>query len=180
MFGYIGLARGRLRGSTCLRGLRTGSMSGLTCGKGRSMRIHLMALCFGLALTPGAAVTAHANYTAIVLPDLGGASDSAVEAINSVGESVGYSVTPSGDSTRSCGRRMGTRGQYFWIKAARARAMLSPSTPLARALDRLSPQPAKTLYCGLPRAQRRRCWARAAESERLPWLSMARERASGT
>ncbi len=60
------------------------------------MRIHLMALCFGLALTPGAAVTAHANYTAIVLPDLGGASDSAVEAINSVGESVGYSVTPSG------------------------------------------------------------------------------------
>ncbi len=60
------------------------------------MRIQLMALCFGLALTPGVAVTAHATYTAIVLPDLGGASNSVVEAINSVGESVGYSVTPNG------------------------------------------------------------------------------------
>ena len=60
------------------------------------MRIRSMALCFGLAVTPGFAVTAHAQYTSIVLPDAGGASDSIVRAINSLGESVGYSSTPSG------------------------------------------------------------------------------------
>ncbi len=49
------------------------------------MRIHLMALCFGLAVTPGVAVTAHTTFSVTVLPDAGGASDSAVEAINSIG-----------------------------------------------------------------------------------------------
>jgi hypothetical protein len=65
-------------------------------GKDRWMRIRSIALCFGLAVTPGFAVTAHAQYTSIVLPDAGGASDSIVRAINSLGESVGYSSTPSG------------------------------------------------------------------------------------
>ena len=53
------------------------------------MTIRPMALCFGLALTPGFAVTAHATYAAIVLADPGGMGNNKVWDINSLGESVG-------------------------------------------------------------------------------------------
>ena len=60
------------------------------------MRIRPMALCFGLALTPGVAVTAHATYTPIILADPGGMGNNKVWDINSLGESVGWSQTSSG------------------------------------------------------------------------------------
>jgi hypothetical protein len=75
---------------------RTQTPSGLFYG-GRSMNFRLTALCFGLALTPGFAVTAHATtYTLVPLQDAGGVENSVVEAINSLGESVGYSYTTGG------------------------------------------------------------------------------------
>ena len=61
------------------------------------MNIRPVALCFGLAVMSGFAVTARATYNpAIVLPDAGGDEDSVVRAINSLGESVGWSATASG------------------------------------------------------------------------------------
>ena len=61
------------------------------------MRIRPIALCFGLAVTPGFAVTAHAaTYTFTLLQDAGGVQDNKVLAINSLGESVGWSAISSG------------------------------------------------------------------------------------
>ena len=61
------------------------------------MRIRAIALCFGLAVMSGFAVRAHADaYTPILLPDPGGMQDSEVLAINSSGESVGWSQTSAG------------------------------------------------------------------------------------
>jgi len=71
------------------------------------MSIRQMAVCFGLALTPGFAVTAHATYTVIVLPDAGGESDSVVEAINNVGQSIEYSDTARGDDAILLGPKGG-------------------------------------------------------------------------
>lgn len=62
------------------------------------MNIRPVALCFGLAVMSGFAVTAHATYNVpIMLADVpGGDGDSVVRAINSLGESVGWSATSSG------------------------------------------------------------------------------------
>jgi hypothetical protein len=60
------------------------------------MRIRPITLCFGLAVMPGFAVTAHATYTFTLLQDAGGMQDSEAVAINSMGESVGWSQTSSG------------------------------------------------------------------------------------
>ena len=60
------------------------------------MRIRPLALLWlGLAVTPGFALTAHAQYSVIVLRDEGGPV-SQPYAINASGESVGYSQTKSG------------------------------------------------------------------------------------
>ena len=66
--------------------------------RGRSMTIRQMTLCFGLAGVSGFAVTAHAaTYNVTVLADpLGGVGNSKVFAINSLGESVGWSATSNG------------------------------------------------------------------------------------
>ena len=55
------------------------------------MSIRPIALCFGLAVTSGFAVTAHATYTVTVLADPGGMGNNQVFAINASGESVGLS-----------------------------------------------------------------------------------------
>jgi hypothetical protein len=69
----------------------------LVLRRGRSMNLRVTALCFGLALIPGFAVTTHARtYTLVPLQDAGGVNNSVVEAINSLGESVGYSYTTAG------------------------------------------------------------------------------------
>ena len=61
------------------------------------MSIRPIALSFGLGVMSGFAVTAHAGtYTFTLLQDAGGAGNNKVFAINSLGESVGYSSTPSG------------------------------------------------------------------------------------
>ena len=62
------------------------------------MRIRPVALCFGLAVMSGFAVTAHAQtYTFTLLQNVaGGMQNSVVLAINSSGESVGWSQTSSG------------------------------------------------------------------------------------
>ena len=59
------------------------------------MRIRPVALCFGLAVMSGFAVTAHAQtYTFTLLQNVaGGMQNSVVLAINSSGESVGWSQT---------------------------------------------------------------------------------------
>jgi hypothetical protein len=65
--------------------------------KDASMSIRPIALSFGLAVMSGFAVTAHAGtYDVTRLADQGGVGNNVVFAINSLGESVGYSSTPTG------------------------------------------------------------------------------------
>ena len=60
------------------------------------MRICPTALCIGLAMTPGLALTAHAQYDVTVLQGAGGQGSSQAAAINASGWSVGESYTASG------------------------------------------------------------------------------------
>ncbi len=59
------------------------------------MRIHPIALCLGLAVTPSLALTAHAQYDVTILQGVDGGSSQA-SAINASGQSVGSSYTGSG------------------------------------------------------------------------------------
>jgi hypothetical protein len=62
------------------------------------MRIHPIAICLGVAVTPGFALTAHAGYDVTVLQDAGGQGDSLPNAINASGQSVGNSSTATGSA----------------------------------------------------------------------------------
>jgi hypothetical protein len=62
----------------------------------RVMRVRPIALCVGLAVTPGLPLAAYAQYNVFVLQGEGG-SVSQPYAINASGESVGYSLTASGE-----------------------------------------------------------------------------------
>ncbi len=55
------------------------------------MRIRMIAFCLGLAVTPGLALTAHAQYDVTVLQDPTGATVTVPRAINASGQSVGWS-----------------------------------------------------------------------------------------
>ena len=63
------------------------------------MRIRPIAICLGVSMTPGFALTAHADagYNVTVLQDPGGLGDSGpfFRAINDAGQSVGFSATAS-------------------------------------------------------------------------------------
>ena len=69
------------------------------------MRIRPIALCLGLGVTPGLALTAHAEYDVTVLQDVGSQGYSEPYAINAPGQSVGHSAgdavlwSPSGKAT---------------------------------------------------------------------------------
>ena len=142
------------------------------------MSIRPIALCFGLALTPGFAVTAHATYTVIVLADPGGMGNNKVWDINSLGESVGWSQTSSGlDAVlwSTTGSRDGASGrERRRVERGARHQRLGGERWMVCHLDRRP-----TRCCGLPR-ERRRCWAMAAQSGTIALASMPTERASDT
>ncbi len=92
------------------------------------MRIRPIALCLGLAVTPSLALTAHAQYDATVLPDVGGEAYSLPNAINASGQSVGFSDaassydavlwSPSGKATVLQNARGGDNSRAFAINDA--------------------------------------------------------------
>ena len=79
------------------------------------MPIRPIAVCLGLAVTPGLAITAHARYDVTVLQDPGGVSYSTTNAINASGQSVGVSFTT-----------LELRDAVLWSPSGRATVLQDP------------------------------------------------------